>query len=1749
MPARTGRSTTLNTQARRFFASLLAALALCVWVASVRSQNNGTVRRISATPEHALNLNPTISGDGRRVAFESTADLTGAKRGAGFHTFRVDLTGERAVFTDVAASRAPAPAMSRDGSRLAFASRENLTGENPDGNSEIFLFADERLRQITHTSPRDPEQPTAGGNFQPSISADGALVAFASNRDLTGANPDQNLEIFLFDADARTTTQLTATTNISGSSEAKISGDGSRIAFIRDARAAGDDEASPARDLMLFERADGSTRVVARDVEELSLTSGRAASDDGRRVVYSAQTAARTTQVFLYDGRNEQIRQLTTLGSRAADVPLHPTISGDGSRVAFATRRNVTGGNSDASVELYLYDLPTARFSRITDAPSGATAEVVSSLNEDGSLVAFNFPRTLDGAVSGGEFANNSEIYLATLDARAPFSEDLQVVHGASLGKEPARTKAIAPDQIAFARGVNLALNATRSRRGSDGAFPQTLGGASLTVNGRRAQLFYASPTQINFHVPAETETGTAQIVVRNHDGHESRASVTAVRAAPGVFTEGGDGSGASVALDAQTFLRSPFDPVDAANRPRRLIIFSTGVRHAQSVGVNVGGRALTVENVLPSPDLPGLDEIHVLLTRALAGAGVVPLVVSADGRESNPTNINFTGARRAESIALEPQTASAGVGRSVRFAASVRDGDGAEITGAPVAFSSSDESIAVIDAGGIARGVRAGTATITAASGELSATARLTVFPLTLVINEILADPPDGAGGDANHDGARSSTQDEFIELVNASTVDLDIGGYRLTTRGASGADTVRHTFAANTVVAPGAAVVVFGGAQADTFDPAHPAFAGALVLDASTGGLSLTNGGSVVKLLDPSGATVEQLAYGGAGELDADRNQSLTRAPDVTGEFTPHENAPASEGRPFSPGARLDATPFLITVPIARIEVAPASASIERGTQQQFTARAFDANEAEIQGVIFRWQSTDATVATIDGGGLARAQGAGDTEITAAARGVRSTPATLDVLPPRPKIARVEVAPLAASVNRGGALQFSARAFAPDGHEVGDANFSWSSGNTSNATIDSGGLARGVGVGATTIVASTADGAGGAVAGRASLEVRVPVVFNEILADVSPDDPATRAVEGDANRDGVRSADDDEFVEIVNYSQTPADISGLVVADTSARRFTFPAGTFLAAGSSLVLFGGGAPPRGDPAFGGSSIFTAASLGLNDAGDALSLKLTVGGAEITIASQGYGTAAGGAPPAPADQSLTRSPDAAPDSTGGNFDAHTHAPNAAARPFSPGTRADGTPFNSPPITRISVEPADATVEIGASQNFRARAYATLDGLEREVSNVSFDWDSSETGKASVAPASGTDTTARAALAGNAVIRARAGGREAAATLTINPPPPVLTRLSLSPTAATMIVGGTEQFTAEAFDQYGQPFPVASINFTSDNTTVATIDSVNQSPAGSEARATVGGRAPGTAHITASASAAGRSATSEAATLTVNPPPSIARIEIAPPSATIGAGATQQFTAKAYDRNNREMPDVAFDWTTDDERVATIDAGGLATGRAAGATGVKAASGNVVSAPAILTVTAPPAASAGQVIINEAVVAFATSGAQVRRDFVELYNPTGQTLDITGLVLTFRPAGSGNAPQTLTLAGAAGDRFLIQPRGYFLIAGGADAFGVRVDFDAAGGAFDLNNTTGGIKIEIGGVKLDGLAYQGGATPPAVVFNAYGEGALLTFTSGATNDLIRSPNALDTNNNATDFRRNGTAASVSPKAANP
>lgn len=158
-----------------------------------------------------------------------------------------------------------------------------------------------------------------------------------------------------------------------------------------------------------------------------------------------------------------------------------------------------------------------------------------------------------------------------------------------------------------------------------------------------------------------------------------------------------------------------------------------------------------------------------------------------------------------------------------------------------------------------------------------------------------------------------------------------------------------------------------------------------------------------------------------------------------------------------------------------ISTITVSPASPSIAVGATQQFTATAKDSSGNTISGVTFTWSSNTTSVATINSSGLATGVAPGTTQITASAGGVTSSPDTLTVT--APVVASITVSPSSPSIAVGATQQFTATAKDGSGNTISGVTFTWSSNNTSVATIDSNGLATALLAGSTQITASAAN------------------------------------------------------------------------------------------------------------------------------------------------------------------------------------------------------------------------------------------------------------------------------------------------------------------------------------------------------------------------------------------------------------------------------------------------------------------------------------------------------------------------------------------------------------------------------------------------------------------------------------------------------------------------------------------------
>jgi uncharacterized protein (TIGR03437 family) len=204
------------------------------------------------------------------------------------------------------------------------------------------------------------------------------------------------------------------------------------------------------------------------------------------------------------------------------------------------------------------------------------------------------------------------------------------------------------------------------------GTLPYEVGGLSVTVRGVAVPVLYASPWAIKFLMPAEVALGTGEIIVSSQDGYICQGLVSIERNGSRILTTTDDDNGIAVVANGQNLTTSNFEVVTAENlgsdKRTRLSFFASGISGSAvntntSNDVAVGGivranfaESITVEarlnsgQVLTLPvefagvqgTLPGLDQITVILTPELRGAGTVQLSLIVGGQRSNAPTVTI---------------------------------------------------------------------------------------------------------------------------------------------------------------------------------------------------------------------------------------------------------------------------------------------------------------------------------------------------------------------------------------------------------------------------------------------------------------------------------------------------------------------------------------------------------------------------------------------------------------------------------------------------------------------------------------------------------------------------------------------------------------------------------------------------------------------------------------------------------------------------------------------------------------------------------------------------------------------------------------------------------------------------------------------------------------------------------------------------------------------------------------------------
>jgi Tol biopolymer transport system component len=247
---------------------------------------------------------------------------------------------------------------------------------------------------------------------QPSISADGRYVAFASDATiLVDGDTNGVTDIFVRDLVKKKTTRVSVSSDgIQGNKASYwpfISSDGRYVTFTSEADNLDAPDTNGVGDVFVHDRQTGETKMISRALDgsagnDLSFWSS--ISKDGRYVAFMSNATNLVQSdmndswdIFLRDRQTGKtnIESMDYDGSQANSQSEYPVISSDGRYVAFASdATNIVQGDNAGYRDVFEYDRETGKTIRVSVSTDGKQADegtqaFVISISANGQFVAF----------------------------------------------------------------------------------------------------------------------------------------------------------------------------------------------------------------------------------------------------------------------------------------------------------------------------------------------------------------------------------------------------------------------------------------------------------------------------------------------------------------------------------------------------------------------------------------------------------------------------------------------------------------------------------------------------------------------------------------------------------------------------------------------------------------------------------------------------------------------------------------------------------------------------------------------------------------------------------------------------------------------------------------------------------------------------------------------------------------------------------------------------------------------------------------------------------------------------------------------------------------------------------------------------------------------------------------------------------------------------------------------------------------
>src|SRR4028119_2147177 len=406
----------------------------------VRDLLTNTTTRVSVdsagNPGNDSSVNPSISADGRFVAFHSGAtNLVPGDTNNNDDIFLRDLSTNTTtrVSVDSAGNQGNEfsgdPSISGDGRFVAFASGATNLVPGGTNNEEDIFVRDLSTNTTTLVSVSSSGDRANDYSSFPSISANGRFVTFYSfATNLAPGDTNDSRDIFVRDLLTNTTTLVSASSNGEianrGSIRGSISADGRFVAFSSLASNLVPGDTNNSFDIFVRDTLTNTTTRVSVDSAGNQGNGGSdnpSISADGRFVAFTSVASNivpgdtnNTSDIFVRDRLTNTTTRVSvdSAGNQGNFFSGSASISADGRFVAFSSNSsNLVPGDPNNRDEIFVRDLSTNTTTRVSVDSAGNLGNGFSysaSISADGRFAAFSSDAT--NLVPGGDTTSSRDM-------------------------------------------------------------------------------------------------------------------------------------------------------------------------------------------------------------------------------------------------------------------------------------------------------------------------------------------------------------------------------------------------------------------------------------------------------------------------------------------------------------------------------------------------------------------------------------------------------------------------------------------------------------------------------------------------------------------------------------------------------------------------------------------------------------------------------------------------------------------------------------------------------------------------------------------------------------------------------------------------------------------------------------------------------------------------------------------------------------------------------------------------------------------------------------------------------------------------------------------------------------------------------------------------------------------------------------------------------------------------------------------